>query len=145
MNLKDIKALYRFLKDTDIVEVELEGPDGKLRLKRGAAEGAAPPSVVAAPAAVPAPETSAAKEPEHIKLVTAPMVGTFYRAPSPEAPSFVEVGADVKPGQSLCIIEAMKLMNDVESEFRGTVTDILVDNGQPVEYGEPLFKIDVGK
>jgi acetyl-CoA carboxylase biotin carboxyl carrier protein len=149
MDLKNIKAIYKFLRETDIVELELEGAEGKLRLKRASAEHA--PVVGVAPAA---PIPAAAKgreaeeagkagvEAENIKIVTSPMVGTFYRAPSPDASPFADVGNLVKKGQTLCIIEAMKLMNDVECEHNGKVVSILVENGQPVEYGEPLFHIE---
>ncbi len=85
------------------------------------------------------------KKAENIKIITSPMVGTFYRAPSPEAPPFVELGSIVKSSQTMCIIEAMKLLNEVESDFNGKVISILVENGQPVEYGEPLFHIEVSK
>lgn len=152
MDIKDIKAIYKFLRETDIVEFELEGPDGKVRLKRG---GVNIKSVLSEPAsdveqplreagqeeAAPAPE----KKAENVKIVTSPMVGTFYRAPSPEAQSFVELGSIVNKGQALCIIEAMKLMNEVESEFSGKIISILVENGQPVEYGEPLFHVQTSK
>ncbi len=146
MDIKDIKALYRLIKDTDIVEVEVDGKDGRVRLRRTEATGRKAAAVVPAPEEivehVPAP-----KKPvnENIKTVTSPMVGTFYRSPSPEAAAFVEVGSIVKQGAPLCIIEAMKLMNEVESEIGGKVVSILVDNGQPVEYGEPLFQIEVSK
>jgi len=149
MDIKDIKAIYKFLKETDIVEFELEGAEGKLRLKRGVASGtvhfgaehavpALPPS---APAAAPVKEAPAEKA-ENIQIVTSPMVGTFYRASAPDAPPFVELGSLVKKGQTLCIIEAMKLMNEVEGDFNGKIVQILVENGQPVEYGEPLFHIE---
>lgn len=148
MDLKDIKTLYKFLKDTDIVELEIEGEKGKVRLKRGVAaplqwaQGAypEPPALKAAPEAA-----KEEKKPENVKIVTSPMVGTFYRAPSPEAPSFIELGSIVKSGQTMCIIEAMKLMNEVESEINGKVVSILVENGQPVEYGEPLFHIELSR
>ncbi|MCK5237238.1 MAG: acetyl-CoA carboxylase biotin carboxyl carrier protein [Deltaproteobacteria bacterium] len=150
MDIKDVKALYKFLKNTDIVEFELEDTRGKLRLKRGAAFDAIPmqaqmPAVVqpagsqVEPEGVKAPQ----QESENVKTITSPMVGTFYRSSSPEAPSFVETGSQVGPGQIVCIIEAMKLMNEIESEFKGKVLSILVENGQPVEYGEPLFKVEV--
>jgi acetyl-CoA carboxylase biotin carboxyl carrier protein len=144
MDIKEIKAIYRFLRETDIVEFEFEGPAGRIRLRRGG-QGA-PEPVLARVTEAPAvkQEPPKAKD-ENIKLVTSPMVGTFYRAPSPEAQSFVEVGSVVKAGQALCIIEAMKLMNEVESELGGRVVSILVENGQPVEYGEPLFHIEVSK
>lgn len=153
MDIKDIKAIYKFLRETDIVEFEVEGADGKLRLKRGTAAGAPPQPVFEAPS--PAPDSGTAREvkkeeaekakADNVKVVTSPMVGTFYRSPSPEASSFVELGSIVKNGQTLCIIEAMKLMNEVECEFSGKVVQILVDNGQPVEYGEPLFHIEVSR
>ncbi|MBI5238399.1 MAG: acetyl-CoA carboxylase biotin carboxyl carrier protein [Deltaproteobacteria bacterium] len=153
MDIKGIKGIYRLIKDTDIFEIEIEGPEGKLRIKRGA-----PGPQVALPLAIsPAPPLSkeggkkeAKEEKSHaasanIKIVTSPMVGIFYRSSSPEADPFADVGSDVKSGQALCIIEAMKLMNEVESEFSGKVISILVENGQPVEYGEPLFHIEVSK
>jgi len=150
MDLKDIKAIYKFLKDTDIVEIEVEGKDGKLRLRRGGAghdvivENAGQSSM--APKSVIEPKKEAAPaKPDNIKIITSPMVGTFYRSPNPEAQSFVEMESFVKTGQPLCIIEAMKLMNEVESEVSGKVVSILVENGQPVEYGEPLFHIEVSK
>ncbi|MBI5887343.1 MAG: acetyl-CoA carboxylase biotin carboxyl carrier protein [Deltaproteobacteria bacterium] len=147
MDLKDIKAIYKFLKDTDIVEIEVEGKDGKLRLRRG---GAGHEVIVEKAGQAPKVEVEPKKEaapskPDNIRIVTSPMVGTFYRSPSPEAQSFVEMDSFVKSGQALCIIEAMKLMNEVESEFSGKVVSILVENGQPVEYGEPLFHIEVSK
>lgn len=153
MNIKDIKSLYRFIKGTDIVELEIEGPEGKLRLKRSEYGGGAPaqaqaPPVVlqAAPALEAAGEVSEPeKMPENVKIITSPMVGTFYRAPSPEVDPFVEIGAIITAGQPLCIIEAMKLMNEVESDLSGKVIEILVDNGQPVEYGEPLFMVEAKK
>jgi acetyl-CoA carboxylase biotin carboxyl carrier protein len=146
MDLKNIKAIYKFLRETDIVELEIEGADGKLRLKRASSEHAPVPAVEAAAQIPPAARVHAAgeagPEAENIKIVTSPMVGTFYRSPSPEASPFADVGNLVKKGQTLCIIEAMKLMNDVECDFSGKVVSILVENGQPVEYGEPLFHIE---
>ena len=156
MNIKDLKSLYRFIKGTDIVELEFEGPDGKLKLRRAEQGG----GVLSAPAAAPvvtqvSPQTltsdgagevsEPAKMPDNVKLITSPMVGTFYSAPSPEVAPFVEIGAAISVGQPLCIIEAMKLMNEVESELSGKVIEILVDNGQPVEYGEALFMVEVRK
>jgi acetyl-CoA carboxylase biotin carboxyl carrier protein len=149
MDIKDIKAIYKFLKETDIVELELEGEGGKLRLKRG---GLAVEEPRVAGVSAPAPASKEVKKEElaaapagNVKIVTSPMVGTFYRSPSPEAPPFVEMGSIVKSGQTLCIIEAMKLMNEVESEYGGKIVSILVENGQPVEYGEPLFHIEASK
>lgn len=149
MDIKDIKTIYKFLRETDIVEFELEGKDGKVRIRRGSV---APVSDVFIPAQQPEQagvavkeEPVAAKKSENIKIMTSPMVGTFYRSASPEASPFVDIGAVVKSGQALCIIEAMKLMNEVESEFSGKIVSILVENGQPVEYGEPLFHVEVSK
>ncbi|MBI2399823.1 MAG: acetyl-CoA carboxylase biotin carboxyl carrier protein [Deltaproteobacteria bacterium] len=152
MDIKDIKNIYKFLRETDIVEFELEGPDGKVRMKRGAAYAVRESLPFEAQEFREAPREVKKEEPapapakaDNIKVVTSPMVGTFYRSPSPEAASFIEVGSVVKPAQTLCIIEAMKLMNEVESEFGGKVVAILVENGQPVEYGEPLFQIEASK
>lgn len=149
MDIKDVKAIYKFLRETDITEFELEGADGKVRIKRGGAaavreivEGEAQPPVQKDEKKETASEKARS---ENIRIVTSPMVGTFYRSPSPEAPAFVELGSIVKSAQTMCIIEAMKLMNEVESEYNGKVVSILVENGQPVEYGEPLFHIEVSK
>lgn len=158
MNIKEIKALYRFLRNTDIVELESEDSEGRLKIKRRfpagterGAEGAPASERTLVPAAAPAPvsppvetaDSSETKPAKNIKTVTSPMVGTFYGAPAPDSDAYVDVGSRVSKGQTLCIIEAMKLMNEVESEFNGIITSILVENGQPVEYGEPLFYIDV--
>ena len=141
MDLKVVKAIYKFMKETDIVEIEVEGPDGKVRLKRGSAPGDVADKESEPP---PASKKTASKAaPENIKIMTSPMVGTFFRASSPDVSPFVEVGSIIKKGQPMCIIEAMKLMNEVESEYGGKVVSILVENGQPVEYGEPLFNIEV--
>ncbi len=151
MDIKDIKAIYKFLTDTDIVEFELESKSGKVRLKRAGAGFSTqempayrPMPAIVAPAEAAAPAAVKA-HPENVKIITSPMVGTFYRSPSPEAAPFVELGSIVKNSQAMCIIEAMKLLNEVESEFNGKVISILVENGQPVEYGEPLFHIEVSK
>ncbi len=147
MDIKDIKAIYKFLRNTDIEEIEVEDTRGKLRVKRGSAEPLPKKTSARASAgseAIQAPETEKKQtEKENIKTITSPMVGTFYRAPSPEAPAFVENGSPIKAGQVVCIIEAMKLMNEIESDFSGKILSILVENGQPVEYGEPLFQVEV--
>ena len=155
MDIKDLKLLIKMVTETDISEFELENAEEKIRIKRGTA----PQLVQMAPAAqfampqvaVPAPIASAASDQpapsapaaeEKGDPITSPIVGTFYRAPAPDAPPYVEVGQVVEKGQVLCIVEAMKLMNEIESEVDGVVVRILVDNGHPVEYGEPLFLID---
>ncbi len=145
MDLKDIKALYRFLKSTDIVELEVEDSRGRVRVKRAEAVSEEAVRIVtpAAPVEEKKEREEAKEEKSNIKTITSPMVGTFYRAPSPDAPPFVELGSKVKSGQVVCIIEAMKIMNEVESEFTGKVVAVLVENGQPVEYGEPLFNVEV--
>lgn len=147
MDIKELKALYKFLVETDIVELEVEGEKGSVRIKRAGARDL--DLLPAAPHRQPPVAEAKKEEPEakkdNIRIMTSPMVGTFYRAAAPDAQSFTEVGSIVKSGQALCIIEAMKLMNEVESEFSGKVVSILVENGQPVEYGEPLFHIEVSK
>ncbi len=153
MNIDDIKELIQVLADTDIVELSVEANGVKVKIKKGAAvapvDAAAvisaapvvrPAAAEAASAPVPAAPAQAEELPGHT-TVSAPMVGTFYRAPSPDSAPYVNVGDSVEAGQPLCIIEAMKLMNEIESEVRGRIVEILVENGQPVEYGQPLFVI----
>jgi len=151
MQPRELKRLLDVLKDTDVSELTLETGEYKLTLRRGL--GAAPAAPVPyaavppapAPAPVEQPAAQQAPEPapsERLVDVVAPIVGTFYAAPSPDAPPFVRVGERVKPGTVLCIIEAMKLMNEIEAETSGIVREILVDNGQPVEYGQVLFRIE---
>jgi len=154
MNLKEIKELIEMLKGTDISELEIERSGVKVRLRKGGdvtfhpvmPRMEYPPAAIVAPAVTEAPPTPAEKPVEPMKTnqikVTAPIVGTFYRASSPDKPPYVEVGDTVKKGQVLCIIEAMKLMNEIESETSGKIVQILMENGQPVEYGQPLFTIE---
>ncbi|HZI31512.1 MAG TPA: acetyl-CoA carboxylase biotin carboxyl carrier protein [Candidatus Binatia bacterium] len=153
MELKDIKAIIDLMKKNSITEFELEEKDSKLRLKRGLS---APtpvhqaedsyqmlPVPMAAPAnqvSVSPPAASAAANTGEIDIKS-PMIGTFYRSPSPESASYVEVGTEVNPEAVVCIIEAMKVMNEIKSEVRGVVTQILVENGKPVEFGQALFKV----
>ncbi|MCC6646931.1 MAG: acetyl-CoA carboxylase biotin carboxyl carrier protein [Polyangiaceae bacterium] len=132
-----LAQLMRLMERRGVSELEYEDEAYKLRLVRGAAAGA--PGIVVAPVAPSAPV--AQEDAGGGEYVTSPFVGTFYRAPSPDAPSFAEVGAVVRPGQTLCIVEAMKLMNEIEAEFGGLVTEILVENGKAVEFGQRLFKI----
>jgi acetyl-CoA carboxylase biotin carboxyl carrier protein len=149
VDLKDIKAIIDLMKKNSITEFELERQDSKIRLKRGLNGGsagaveesmpmaAAPQQVTSAPASVPGQPQAATGEIE----IKSPMIGTFYRAPSPEAGSYIEVGSEVNPETVVCIIEAMKVMNEIKSEVRGVVTQILLENGKPVEFGQPLFKV----
>jgi acetyl-CoA carboxylase biotin carboxyl carrier protein len=160
MNQKELKELIEFLKEQDIAEFELERGDVKVRIKRAmpGATSATETRFVAVPAASPVlPElasspavpaaTAAAKPPsppaveEGLHTVRSPIVGTFYEAPSPGAPPFVKLGDAVEVGQLLCIVEAMKLMNEIESDVAGEIVKKLVNNGQPIEYGQELFLI----
>jgi acetyl-CoA carboxylase biotin carboxyl carrier protein len=138
-----IRELADLLKETDLTEIEIEHGDTRIRVGRGGAPAiqvAAPPPapVAAAPAAAEAPKAAAANK----GAVNSPMVGTAYRAPEPGGKPFVEVGDKVREGQTLCIIEAMKTMNQIPATRSGTVTEILVEDGQPVEFGEPLMIIE---
>jgi acetyl-CoA carboxylase biotin carboxyl carrier protein len=144
MDLQRIEALLALLESHDVSEFEFEDAGVRLRLTLG--RSAVPTPVAAipvpAPAATPSgPASAPAADDARLTVVESPMVGTFYRSPTPGAPSFVDVGSPVRPGQALCIIEAMKLMNEIECEVAGTVVEVLVDNGQPVQFGQALFKI----
>jgi acetyl-CoA carboxylase biotin carboxyl carrier protein len=143
MELDEIKALIELLKESDITELQIEKEGSKIKLRRGRVfTSIEMPKVEYSPAGREDRQTAEEEEMARLVTVKAPLVGTFYRSPSPEAGPFVEPGAKVKKGQVLCIIEAMKLMNEIESDLDGTVSRILVENGQPVEYGEPLFLIE---
>ena len=160
MNQKELKELIEFLKEQDIAEFELERGDVKVRIKRAIASAPAPetrfiampavaaagPDASAAPTSVSAPTAAPASAPvaepeEALHSVRSPIVGTFYEAPSPGAPPFAKVGDTVELGQVLCIVEAMKLMNEIESDIAGEIVKKLVGNGQPIEYGQELFAI----
>ncbi|MGB9863755.1 MAG: acetyl-CoA carboxylase biotin carboxyl carrier protein [Candidatus Saccharicenans sp.] len=155
----ELKKLINLLEEKNLTQFELEVEGFKIKLSRnvpGAVSSpaafvpaapltAAAPVVQASPAAPDQPLSAPAPaEDKSIHYITSPMVGTFYRAPSPTSPPFVDIGDKVKKGQTLCIIEAMKLMNEIESDVSGVVVDILVENGKPVEYGQKLFAIKVG-
>ncbi len=144
LTLSQLESLLRTLDAGGASEFEYE--DDKIRLKIALPRGVAAPVLAARPAAAAAVATVEAKPaPEapsdDLTAVTSPFVGTFYRAASPESANFVEVGSSVKKGQTLCIVEAMKLMNEIEAEFGGTIVEILVENGKSVEYGQKLFMI----
>ncbi len=149
MNLKEIKEMVNLMNENNLAELEVEKDGMRIRLKKtGAAmEGMNQPFVIerekssqepAVEPARPAEAKPAAKTVE----IRAPMVGTFYRAPSPESPPYAEAGQSIEPGQVICIIEAMKLMNEIKSEIKGKILEILVENAEPVEYGQPLFIIE---
>jgi acetyl-CoA carboxylase biotin carboxyl carrier protein len=148
VNQREIRRLAELLREYGLSEVEVEQEGVRIRLRREAAPMAtAPPGPVSvAPAPVPAGSPVAATPPgadgAHLLTIEAPMVGTFYRAPSPDAQPFVREGDRVKKGQVVCIIEAMKLMNEIESKVAGRVAKVLVENSQPVEYGQPLFLLE---
>ena len=137
MDLRKLKKLIDLVEESGIAEIEVTEGEEKVRITRTTA-AAAP--IYAAPAAAAPAAAPAARDLSNAQK--SPMVGTFYRAPGPNAAAFVEVGQQVKAGDTLCIIEAMKLMNEIEAEKSGVVKEILVENGTPVEYGEPLFIIE---
>ncbi|MCL6598441.1 MAG: acetyl-CoA carboxylase biotin carboxyl carrier protein [Alicyclobacillus macrosporangiidus] len=165
LKIGEIRELIRLLDDTSLAEIRIETEDMKLLLKKPdapavvpqaaapvmpaasplasapapAEPAAAPAAAPSAPAVVPAPEP--AEDEANIHIVKSPMVGTFYRAPAPDAPPYVEVGTKVTEKTVVCIVEAMKLMNEIEAEVSGEVVEVLAENGQLVEYGQPLFKI----
>ena len=147
MDLRKLKTLIDLVADSGIAELEVTEGEDKVRIAKfgpAAAVTATPaaPLAAAAVATTPAPAAPAVVEEPTGHVVKSPMVGTFYRSPSPGAPAFIELGANVKAGDTLCIIEAMKLLNEIEAEVGGVVKKILVENGQPVEYGQPLFVIE---
>lgn len=141
MEIDGIKELITLLKDSDISELMVEQDGTKIRIRRQAQFQAVEMQPQVQPVHNPAIKETE-EDVHRLVTVTSPIVGTFYRAPSPEASSFVEIGAQVKKGQVLCIVEAMKLMNEIESEVDGIVVRALAENGHPVEYGEPLFLIE---
>ncbi|QBK06242.1 acetyl-CoA carboxylase biotin carboxyl carrier protein [Hylemonella gracilis] len=151
MDLRKLKTLIDLVSDSNVSELEITEAEGKVRIVKGGGamvQAYAPAPVAMAPAAAPvagapavaAPAAAPAAATGH--TVKSPMVGTFYRSASPGAKSFVEVGQAVKQGDTLCIIEAMKILNEIEADKSGTVTQVLCDNGQAVEYGQPLFIIE---
>ena len=147
MDLRKLKTLIDLVADSGIAELEITEGEGKVRIVKFS-QAVQPvaympeaASVQAAPVAAQAPAAEAAPKVPQGHIVKAPMVGTFYRAPNPGASPFVEVGQSVKEGEPLCIIEAMKLLNEIEADKSGVIKEILVENGEPVEYGQPLFVI----
>ena len=152
VNMEELRELIALLRDNGLAELELEREDFRVRLRREGVAGStnhAPYMAVSdfAPAASPAappskaPAEAAASEDQDLHIIPSPIVGTFYRSPSPSAEPFVKIGTSVEPQSVVCIIEAMKLMNEIQAEASGEVVKIYVENGQPVEYGQPLFGI----
>lgn len=154
MDLRKLKTLIDLVSESNISELEITEADGKVRIVKADPQAAvlqaapvyaapsAPAPVVMAAGAAPAVAAPAAAPAETGHIVKSPMVGTFYRASGPNAKPFAEVGQAVKQGDAICIIEAMKIMNEIEADKTGTITKVLVENGQPVEYGQPLFVIE---
>jgi len=159
MDIRKIKKLIELLEESGIAEIEIKEGEEAVRISRMPTGGAAvhampayampmtapvaaPAQAASAPSAAGAAEAPAARPRTNEHVVTAPMVGTFYSAPSPGAKAFVEIGDEVKVGQTLCIIEAMKMMNQIESDKAGRITSIMARNGDPVEFGQPLFVVE---
>ena len=149
MDLKELKQILQMLDEERITEFELEADGMKLRIKKGSASAeaspapipASPPRPAPAPPATPGPPPAAEAEASGLHVVKSPIVGTFYRSPDPQSPPFVSVGDKVKRGQILCIVEAMKLMNEIEAEVAGEIVKVHHETGQPVQYGDPLFTL----
>lgn len=150
MDIKEIKQIIDLVKRSDLAEFEIREENFRLRIVRnnGATFPVVAPAIATHTAAVPqpsaaatAPQEAAPADDKSIGYIKSPMVGTFYRAPSPESPVFVEDGANVAPDTVVCIIEAMKVMNEIQSEVKGKIIECLVENGTPVEFGQPLFKV----
>ena len=152
MDLRKLKTLIDLVSESSISELEITEAEGKVRIVKAAAAAPVAPvmpapvavAAVAAPASAPAvtPEPAAPAPAEAGRVIKSPMVGTFYRSASPGAKSFVDVGSVVKEGDAVCIIEAMKIMNEIEADIAGTITRILCENGQAVEFGQPLFIVE---
>jgi acetyl-CoA carboxylase biotin carboxyl carrier protein len=145
VNYKEIKELIDLMQATDVAEIEVERSGTRIRIRRREKEGPVA-EVRKAPPPPPAPEQVREEAPPAApevdgEVLRAPLVGTFYRSPGPDTKPYVEVGDRVEKGQVLCIIEAMKLMNEIEAEYPGVIREALAENGQPVEYGQPLFRI----
>jgi len=149
IDLKTLKRLTRLMEDAGLVELEVEAEGMKVKLMKAGAPAAHAPAPAAAPAVPAAPAPAGAPAPTALPapaaptghVVKSPMVGTFYRSPSPQAPPFVNAGDEVKEGQTLCLIEAMKLMNEIKCDRAGKVARVLVENGQPVEFDQPLIEL----
>ncbi len=152
MDIRKVKKLIELLEESDIDELEIKEGEESVRISRNSGKMAAPPQYMMAPPAAPAPAALAAEPSESVgavdatsslkgHIVRSPMVGTFYRSPSPGASSFIEVGQQVRVGDVLCIVEAMKMMNQIEADKAGVVEAILVEDGQPLEFDQPLLSL----
>lgn len=150
MNLKEIREIISLMNENDLSEIEVEREGAKIKIKKSYGEPVEAPvrrhpieyHLETAPAPKTPPEGVTPAENPNRKEIKSPMVGTFYRSPSPDAPPFIEAGQVVEVGQVVCIVEAMKLMNEIKSEVRGKVAEVLVENAQPVEFGQVLFTVE---
>ena len=154
MEIKDLRTLVKMITDTDITEFEMENAEEKIVIKRGPEKeyvqfAAAAPAATAAPAAASSAAPSVTVTPaepvvadDKYETINSPIVGSFYRKPSPEADPFVDVGSVVEVGQAVCLVEAMKMFNEIEAEFKCKIIEILKEDAAPVEFGEPLFKVE---
>jgi len=151
MNLREIREMINLMNEHELSEIEIERDGQKIKLKKASAEGAAiiahapptyqPPVETSGAPAQPAPGGGSTNP--NAKEINSPMVGTFYRSPSPESPPFIEAGQTVEVGQVVCIVEAMKLMNEIKSEVKGKIVEVLIENAQPVEFGQALFTVEL--
>ena len=144
MNLKEIKEMINLMNENELVELELERDGLKIRLKKSSGHEEEVITTSQAPKVLAevAKEEGAQLEKQKLIEISSPMVGTFYRAASPESTPFVDVGSEIEPAEVICIIEAMKLMNEIKAEFKGKIKEILVENGSPVEFGQVLFRVE---
>jgi acetyl-CoA carboxylase biotin carboxyl carrier protein len=146
MDLEEIREILKFMEENGLAEFELERDGFRIALRKAVASA---PAMAAVPIAQPVPAAAGAieagklKDEERASYIRSPMVGTFYVAPSPDSPPFVNVGEDVGKDDVVCILEAMKVMNEIKAEVEGRIAEVLVENGEPVEYGQPLFRVEV--
>ena len=144
MNIKEMKEMIQLMNENNLTEIELEKEGLKIRLKKGPA--GFEQSLLQELHAAPIPKIPYSQEPPKSPtpkaIIKSPMVGTFYASPAPDAPPFVQIGGPVEVGQVVCVIEAMKLMNEIKADIRGKIAEVLVNNGDPVEFGQPLFRIE---
>ena len=144
LNIKEIKEMIQLMNENHLTELEIEKEDMKIRLKKGASGiiEASPVETLAQAPKAPAAVTPIAVPAAPKTIIRSPMVGTFYAAPAPDAPPFVQPGTQIEVGKVICVIEAMKLMNEIKAELRGKIAEVLVNNGDPVEFGQPLFSLE---
>jgi len=147
VNLKEIKEMLKLMEENNLMELEIEKEGLRIRLKKSSASDGQSIPVIIEKENKQKPQSDSSREQASVVSINtveikAPMVGTFYRAPGPEAPPYIEVGQRIEPGQVICVIEAMKLMNEIKSEIKGKITEILTENADPVEFGQPLFLVE---